>query len=328
MKIRRLILIAVAFTLGLSHHHLFAQTSADLPRVGMISVGSAASLSVVVDAFVKGLADQGFVEGKNIIIDRRYANGQVDQLPILGAELAALKSAVIFAPTPQAAAAAKKVTDTIPIVFAVAQEPVKNGFVNSLARPGGNMTGITDISADLIPKRLELLSASVKKLTRLTALYNSTYPGTALQLLELERVAKQRKIALSQVDVSSAKDFEKAFGQVASTKPDALFVIESPVFYVNRKQIADFALNQRYPSIFNTGESVEAGGFMSYGAGYPDLYKQASIHVAKILRGAKAADLPVEQPTRFELVVNQKTAKALGLTFPPSVLLMVDRQID
>lgn len=328
MKIRRLILALAAFALSLSHHHLFAQTPAELPRVGMINVGSASSLSVLVDAFVKGLADQGYVDGRNIIIDRRFANGQVDQLPALAAELVASKSAVIFAPTPQAASAARKVTDTLPIVFAVVQEPVKNGFAFSLARPGGNMTGVTDISADLILKRLELLSASVRKLTRLTVLSSSLYPGTALQLRELERVAKQRKIELSQVDVQSPKELDEAFSRIVSTKPDALLILDSPVTFVNRKQVADFALGHRYPTIFNSGESVEAGGLMSYGAGYPALYRQASSHVAKILRGAKAADLPVEQPTRFELVVNQKTAKALGLTFPPSVLLMADRQID
>ena len=321
---RKVVIAAIAIAPCLS----FAQPEARISRVGVIIVGTVAGVGHMVDAFAKGLADHGFVDGKNVVIERRYANGQVDRLPMVAAELAQLKADVIFAPSPQAALAAKKVAGSIPIVFAIVQDPVKDGFVASLSRPGGNMTGISDISADLNAKRLEMLDATVRNLSRVAVLYNSLYPGATSQLAELDGAAKTLKKQLHLIDVLSPNDFEKAFASVANSRPDGLIVIDSPVFFVNRKQIADFALKYRLPAIFNSWESVEAGGLMSYGAGYPELFRLSAAYVAKILRGAKPAELPVEQPTRFEFVVNNKTARALGITIPQSVLLRVDRVIE
>jgi putative ABC transport system substrate-binding protein len=322
--LRLVVIAAIAIAPCLS----LGQPVAPIARVGVIIVGTVAGVGHMVDAFAKGLADQGFVDGKNVVIERRYANGHVDRLPMVAAELVQLKADVIFAPSPQAALAAKKVAGSIPIVFALVQDPVKDGFVASLSRPGGNMTGLTDISADLNAKRLELLDATVRNLSRVAVLYNSLYPGSTSQLAELDRAAKAKKKQLHLIDVLSPDDFEKAFAGMANSRPEGLIVIESPVFFVNRKQIADFALRYRLPAIFNSGESVEAGGLMSYGAGYPELFRLAATHVAKILRGAKPAELPVEQPTRFEFVVSQKTARALGITIPQSVLLRADRVIE
>jgi putative ABC transport system substrate-binding protein len=268
------------------------------------------------------------VEGENIVIEWRYAEGKLDRPPALVAELVRLKVDVIVTSGQGITRAAKEATATIPIVMTQDRDPVGNGFVASLARPGGNITGLTNLSSELSGKRLELLKEVVPKLSRVAAIGTSTIPGNAQTLKEIELTAGAFKVQLQYLDVLSPKDIETAFRAAGKGRADAvLWLVAGPVANPHLKQIAELAIKSRLPTIYNGRAFVEAGGLMSYGVNVNDLDRRAATYVDKILKGRKPADLPVEQPTKFELIINLKAAKQIGLTIPPNVLARADKVI-
>jgi putative ABC transport system substrate-binding protein len=303
-----------------------AQQPKKVPRIGILSPTSSSSSSARVEAFRQGLSDLGYVEGKNIVIEYRYAGGKLEQLPELAMELVHLKVDVIVTSGP-AAFAAKKATNAIPIVIAAAADPVGTGLVASLARPEGNVTGLTIMSPELGGKRLELLKEAFPKLTRVAVLWAVGNPRGDLPFREVEAPAKALGIKLQSLGVRSLDDFENAFEAARRQSAQALITAPQPVINVQRERIVDFAAKSRLPAIYATSEFVDAGGLMSYAPSYTDLHRRAATYVDKILKGAKPADLPVEQPIKFEFVVNLKAAKAIGLTIPPNVLARADRVI-
>ena len=303
-----------------------AQQSTKIPRLGLLMALSPEE-SVDIKAFRQGLSALGYVEGKNVAFEYRYAEGKMDRLPALAAELVTLKVDVIVALTPPAARAAKNATKTIPIVMRSTDDPVASGLVDSLARPGGNVTGLTSISTDLIGKRLEILKESVTAARRVAVLRNPTAPDAALKWQEVETAGRALKLPLQSVEVSSAADFASAFKNAMTRRAQALFVLRNPLIVNNRAKIADLAVKHRLPAVYDDREFVEAGGLMSYGTDLADLHRRAATYVDKILKGTKPADLPVEQPMKFEFIVNLKAAKQIGLTIPPNVLARADRVI-
>src|SRR5437870_12525455 len=298
-----------------------------IPRIGFLSASSPAALSGRIEAFRQGLRELGYVEGKNILIEYRYAEGKLDRLPALAAELVRLKVDLIVTGGPGATRSAKEATVTIAIVFAQDGDPVASGFVASLSRPGGNTTGLSTLAPELSGKRLELLKEVVPKLSRVAVLGTSTSPSTAPTLKETELAAGASKVQLQYLDVLDAKDIETAFRTAAKGRADAVLVLAGPVVFPQRTQIAKLAVKSRLPAIYPQTEFSDVGGLMYYGANSPDMYRRVATYVDKILKGAKPADLPVEQPTKFELVINLKTAKQIGLTIPSSVLARADRVI-
>jgi putative ABC transport system substrate-binding protein len=279
-----------------------------------------------VEAFQQGLRERGYVDGQNVVVDFRFTDGSVDQLPRLVEELVRLKVDVIVASAAPPAVAAKKVTTSVPIVFVGVAGPVELGLVRSLGRPGGNVTGLADSGPDLAVKRLELLKEFVPKLRRVAMLWHSENPGNLLQLKRAEVAARTLGIQLESVPVQGPRDFDAAFKAVRAA--DGLLQANAPLFTAHRARIVELAATSRVPAIYAVRESAEVGGLMSYGPHYPDLLRRAGTYVDKILKGANPADLPVEQPTKFELVINLRTAKALGLTIPPSLLLRADQVIE
>jgi putative ABC transport system substrate-binding protein len=279
------------------------------------------------DAFRQGLRELGYVEGKNIVIEPRYAEGKFDQLPLLAAELVRLKVDVIVTSGPTATRPAKGATSTIPIVMTFDDDPVGSGFVASLARPGGNITGLSTLSPEVSGKQLELLKEIVPRLARVAVIGTSTRQGTAQNLQQLEPAAGTIGVKLQYLDIENPKAIESAFRAATKERADAVLVLQSPVFNPQRAQMADLALKNRLPATYPRREFVEDGGLMSYGVNFLDLDRRAATYIDKILKGAKPADLPVEQPTKFELVINLKTAKQIGLTIPPNVLARADRVI-
>ncbi len=280
------------------------------------------------EAFTQGLRDLGYVEGKNILIERRYSEGRFERLPELAAELVRLKVDLIVASAAPEARAAKQATLTIPIVMVAAGEAVEVGLVASLARPGGNVTGLTQMLPELTGKRLELLKEIVPKLSRVAILWNSANPAKVPDWKGTQVAARTLGIALYPAEVRGPDDFERAFNAMSREKLDALMTLDDPLTTRYRTQIVDFAAKKRLPAVYGVSLFVaDADGLMSYGTHYPDLFRRAAAYVDKILKGAKPADLPIEQPTKFELVINLKTAKALGLTIPPSLLLRADEVI-
>jgi putative ABC transport system substrate-binding protein len=267
------------------------------------------------------------VDGKNIVVEWRYAEGKLDRLPVLAAELVHLKVEVIVTPGATVTRAAKGATATIPIVMAQDPDPVGSGFVASLARPGGNITGLSSLRADLSGKRLELLKEILPNLSRAAVLGSSINPANVQFLKETEVAAQTFGVQLQYLDILDPKDIETAFRAASKGRADAILVLGGRVFYSYRTQIADLAVKSRLPAIYDVPEFVAAGGLMSYGANAADLFRRAATYVDKILKGAKPADLPVEQPTKFELIINLKTAKQIGLTIPPNVLARADRVI-
>ena len=303
-----------------------AQSSSKLPRLGYL-MANPPSESGDLRAFRQGLAELGYVEGKNIAIDYRSAEGKLDRLPDLAADLVALKVDIIIAINPPAAHAAKNATKTIPIVMRSTDDPVTTGLVASLARPGGNITGLTSISTELHGKRLELLKEVVARTHVVAVIRNPTARDATLKWKEVEAAARALWLRLQDVDVKSPGDFEGAFRAIAKKHPDALITLRNPMIVNNRKLLADLAAKSRLAAIYDDRAFVEAGGLMSYGANLADLHRRAAIYVDKILKGAKPADLPVEQPTKFEFLINLKTAKQIGLTIPPNVLARADKVI-
>ena len=305
-----------------------AQPAKNVPRIGFLGATSPSVESARIEAFQQGLRELGYVEGNSIVIDWRWAEGKFDRLPDLAAELVRLHVDVLVTGGSTSSGAAKNVTTTIPIVMAQVNDPVGSGFVASLARPGGNITGLSTLTPELSGKLLELLKEVVPKLSRVAIFGDSTTPGNAQSLKETELAAGAFKVRLQYLDISGFKDIAGAFRKARKGRADALLVLGAPVLISQRKQIADLAAKNRLPAAYPGPEYMEDGGLMSYGVSVVDLYRRAATYVDKILKGAKPADLPVEQPTKFELVINLKTAKALGLTIPPPVLVRADELIQ
>jgi putative ABC transport system substrate-binding protein len=320
----RLALGAVLFALSFPAH---AQQPAKIPRIGVLAGSSSAGESPRVEAFRQGLRDLGHVEGKNIAIEYRYADAKFDKLPALADELIRLQVEVLVVSTTPAVQAAKKATRTIPIVFFGVFDPVAAGLVDSLARPGGNITGFTNIATTLAGKRLELLKETVPKLSRIAVLYDPKSPGAVAQWNESQQQARELGLQLHSMEVSSADKYEGAFKQAVKARSGALAVTADALANANRKQIADLATKARLPAIYPWGEFVDSGGLMSYGPNFAAVGRDAARYVDKILKGTKPADLPVEQPTKFELVINSRTAKSLGLTIPPVVLMRAEKVV-
>jgi putative ABC transport system substrate-binding protein len=282
-----------------------------------------------VEAFKQGLRELGWVEGKSFVLEARYSEGKVERLPELARELVALKMDVIVTPADLGIAAVKRETQTIPIVMALSSDPVGAGFVASLARPGGNITGLSNISPELSGKRLELLREAVPGFSRVALLWNPDVRGAVLDYKEAASAARSLRVEIQSVEASRAEDLDRAFSTITSWRAQALMLPGvNPVGFANRARIVSFAQRNRLPSMFPTKEYVDSGGLMSYGPSLVDLLRRAAGYVDKILKGAKPADLPVQQPTKFELVINLKTAKALGLTLPQSLLRRADEVIQ
>ena len=323
---RILILVCLLPAVLLPAGSVAQQPISKLPQLGYLASNSARE-SIDFKAFRQGLAELGYIEGKNIAIESRSAEGKLDRLPELAAELVALKVDIIVAINPPSAHAAKNATETIPIVMRSTDDPVTTGLVASLARPGGNITGLTSISRELDGKRLELIKEVVLRARVVAVVRNPTAPDAPHRWKEVETAGRALGLRLQAVDVKSPSDFEGAFRAVKKKHPDALLTLRNPMIVNNRKLLAELAMKSRIAAIYDDRAYVEAGGLMSYGADLADLHRRAAVYVDKILKGAKPADLPVEQPTKFELVINLKAAKQIGLTIPPNVLARADKVI-
>jgi putative tryptophan/tyrosine transport system substrate-binding protein len=307
-----------------------AQQAKKVPRIGYLSATSPSSQSTMssrTEAFRQGLRELGYVEGKNIVIEWRYAEGKLDRLPALAAELVRLKVDVIVTASPQPTRSAKQATSTIPIVMAFDDDPVGSGFVASLARPGGNITGLASLLPEMRGKQLELLKEIVPKLSRVAVLGNATQPGNPQALREINLAADSLGVALQYLEIREPKDIEAAFGAASKEGANAVLVVSTFVLYFHRKQVAGLAVKSRLPTIYGRPEYVEDGGLVYYGPSYTDLSRRAAAYVDKILKGAKPADLPVEQPIKFEFIINLKTAKQIGLTIPPNMLAQANKVI-
>jgi putative ABC transport system substrate-binding protein len=305
-----------------------AQQAAKIPRIGLLSPFSPANTAIWHKAFLRGLRDLGWVDGKNIAIEYRYAEGRNDHLPGLIADLARLKVDIIVTTVTIDTLAAKNAANAIPIVMVAAGDPVATGIVASLARPGGNITGLSQMATDLTGKRLELLKEIAPNISSMAVLLNPDNPISRLSGNEIDLPARKMKVEVHLLEVRSIGDLNKAFQQAAKARMDALAIMPDPVFVTNLKRIADFAIQNRLPSMFHLREFADVGGLMSYGVDRTDLFRRAAIFVDKLLKGASPANLPIEQPTKFELAINLKTANALGLTVPPSLLAIADEVIE
>ena len=323
--------VLALLALGVAPFAAEAQQSAKFARIGYLT----SSLGVnphLPEAFRQGLRDLGYVEGRNLVIENREAEGKADRLPVLAAELVALKvDVIVAAPGTGGPRVAMQATRTIPIVFIAAGDPVGSGLVTSLARPGGNVTGLSNLAPELVGKRLELLTQAVPGVSRVAVLW---FPGALGErtdkdmLKEAEVAARGLGVRLQFVEARDPADFDRAFSDMTRARAGALTVLPSNMFLREHRRLVDLVAKNRLPTVFPWREVVDAGGLMSYGANQPDLFRRAATYVDKILKGAKPGDLPVEQPTKFELVINLKTAKALGLTIPQSVLAHADEVIQ
>jgi putative ABC transport system substrate-binding protein len=298
-----------------------------ISRIGYLVASSASVNASRAEAFRQGLRERGYIEGRNITIEWRYANGKLDQLPLLAADLVKLNVEVIVTAGPADTRAAKKATSRIPIVMTFDNDPVGNGFVASLARPGTNITGLSTLAPELSGKQLEILNEIIPKLQRLAVVRSSTNPGDAFAAKEIELAARASNVTLEFLDVIESRAIESAFQAARKGRTEAILVLGSAVLNSRRKQVIDLTVKHRLPAMFYTIEWVEDGGLVTYGVNRHELTRRAATYVNKILNGATPADLPVEQPTKFELVINLKTAKQIGLTIPPHVLARADRVI-
>jgi putative tryptophan/tyrosine transport system substrate-binding protein len=304
-----------------------AQQPAKIPRIGFLSTVSLSSVAARTESFRQGLRELGYVEGKNITIEWRDAEGKLDRLSERAAELVRLKVDVIVTAAPAPTRATKEATVTIPIVMAFDNDPVGNGFVASLARPGGNITGLSTYYPEITGKQLELLKEIVPNLSRVAVLGTSTVPGNKQTLKETELAARAFGVKLQYLEIQNPQDIENVFRAASKGRAGAVLVLSSPVATSQRAQIAEIAAKSRLPAIYPQSDHIDAGGLLFYGPSIADLYRRAATYVDKILKGAKPADLPVEQPKKFELVINLKAAKQIGLTIPPNVLARADRVI-
>ena len=305
-----------------------AQQTGKVPRIGFLDNSTASSMAVRLEAFRQELSKLGWIEGKNITIEYRFAEQKNERLPELAAELVRLKVDLIVVTETRAAVPAKSATTTIPIVMTNPGDPVGAGLVASLARPGGNVTGFSSLSVELNTKRLEILKDAVPKLARVGLLWLGASIGQDLQLKELRPAALALKLKLEEIETQlDAKGLESAFKTAKQKQVKAIMTTASRPFFAERKRIVELAGKNRLPAIYFQKEFVDEGGLMSYGVDYDDLFRRAAVYVDKILKGAKPADLPVEQPAKFELIINLKTAKQIGLTIPPNVLARADKVI-
>jgi putative tryptophan/tyrosine transport system substrate-binding protein len=304
-----------------------AQQPKKVPRVGIVTAQPLSAIAVRHEAFRQGLRELGYLEGKNIVIEHLSAEGKFDRLPALMAEIVRLKVDVIISHGPTTTRAAKEATSTIPIVMAQDPDPIGNGFVVSLASPGSNITGLSSLTSDLNGKRLELLKESLPKLSRMAVFGTSTNQGNTQSQKETEVAAGALGVNLQYLDVVGPKDIDTAFLAAGNGRTDAVFVLRSPVLNSQRIRITQLAAKRRLPAMYPISEYVRDGGLMSYDANSNDLARRAATYVDKILKGAKPAELPVEQPTKFEFIINLKAAKQIGLTIPPNVLARADRVI-
>ena len=322
-KIVALVLWAALFALC---SRAQAQQPKKIFRIGLLTWAAAPPPSSSTP-FEEGLRQLGYVEGRNIAIERRYANGHLDRLPKLAGDLARLPLDVILTQSYPAALAAKQATSSIPIVVMGAGDPVATGLVASFARPGGNITGVSALETELSGKRLELMKEAFPRLARVAVLWNAADRGMSLKFREIELAAQAFRVAVQASAVREPKDFDAVFSAMMRRRPDALFVITDPLTNLNRKQLVELATKKRLPAMYENSPYVEAGGLMAYGPSQAENLQQALYHVDRILKGAKPADLPVEQPTKFEFVINLKAAQQIGLTIPPNVLARADKVI-
>jgi putative ABC transport system substrate-binding protein len=326
MNRRESIIAVVALGAAAGPIASFAQQQGKVWRVGFLTLRPASENSQYTDAFLKGMRELGYVEGKNLVVEWRFADGKFERLPGLAAELVQLKVDVIVAVASPAIGAAQKATTTIPIVMATTGDPVGSGFVKSLARPGGNITGLSNMAGDIAAKFIDLLRSVVPKLSRVAMLTPSTTYGELSK--SVQAAAQKAGVKTLVAEASTPQEIENAFSMMVREKADAVIVGSPTTFFQQHRQIAELALKYRMPSMFQDRVYVEAGGFMSYGQKFTDNYERSATYVDKILKGAKPGDLPVEQPVSFELVVNLKTAKALGVTIPQTILLRADEVIQ
>jgi len=326
MKIKLLAIFLSALIL-VPPSFIQAQQPARILRIGILIPASAAFFSARVEAFRQRLRELGYVEGKNIVIEYRYAEGKPERLPDLAAELVQLKVDVIVTGGGPANVAAKKASTTIPIVFGAAADPVGSGLVSSLARPGGNITGLSVMVLDLDAKPLELLKEAFPKVARVAFLWESGGSRGNLALTDMEAAAKALAVKLQSLEVRGLDDFESAFARAKREGAQALITTTGPLLNTQQRQVLDFAAKNRLPAMYPASEFVDAGGLMSYAPSYTDLFRRAADFVDKILKGAKPADIPVEQPMRFELVINLIAAKQIGVTVEPNVLVRAQRVI-
>jgi putative tryptophan/tyrosine transport system substrate-binding protein len=326
-RIGRAIVLALGLLAPLAGE---AQQADKVARIGYLALNLAAAPHLP-EAFRQGLRDLGYVEGRNVVIEYRDAEGKFERLPTLAAELVALKVDVIVVPSTPAALAAKQATRTLPIVFFQAGDPVTSGLITSLARPGGNITGLSILAPELVGKCLELLKQAAPGVSRVAILWQPGAIGERADKDRLKRAevaARALGVQLQVVEARGPADFDRAFSDMTRARAGALTALPSAMFMSERRRLVGLAAKNRLPAVYNAREFVDAGGLMSYGPNVADMFRRAAVYVDKILKGAKPADLPVEQPTKFELVINLKTAKALGLTIPPSVLGRADQVIE
>jgi putative ABC transport system substrate-binding protein len=329
MSSRTLIGLVFPLAIAVAGPPIDAQSATRIPKIGFLAATTQVGVAPNFAAFRQGLQELGYVEGRTVLLEVRYGGGAAERLPQLARELVALNPDVIVAPNDVAIAAVRRETQTIPIVMAFSSDPAGAGFVASLARPGGNVTGLSTLSPQTSVKRLELLKEVVPGLSRVALLWNPDSRGNLLEYKETEAVARSLHVELQSVELSRIEDLDRAFLAITKGSAQALIVpAGNPIVVASADQVTSFVQRSRLPSIYGGGQFVGAGGLMSYGPSTTDLFRRAAIFVDKILKGAKPADLPVEQPTKFELVINLKTAKALGLTIPSLLLRRADEVIQ
>jgi putative ABC transport system substrate-binding protein len=325
--LKRIVIRILLAVLLLTASLVQAQQLKRIPRVGFLTASSPDLQRDLIQAFKQGLLDLGYVEGQNLALEIRAAEGKYERLPALAKDLVNLKSDVIFAASAPAIGAAKKVAGNTPIVFETLSDPVADGFVDTLARPGGNLTGLAGLAPELSGKRLELLRDIVPGLTRVGVLLNPKNPNARRLFKETEHYAHALAMQLEVFEVRRADELTKAFSTMIKTRVTGLSVVPDPTLFAARQEIADQTIRAKLPAIYGISGMAEVGGLLVYGPSLPDLWRRAATYIDKILKGAKPSDLPVEQPTKFELVINLKTAKQIGLTIPPNMLARADRII-
>jgi putative ABC transport system substrate-binding protein len=305
-----------------------AQPAGKVWRIGLLWFTFPSVSAPFFEALRQGMRERGYIEGQNVAFEQRWAERRPERYPELAAELVSIKVDVIVAGNLESSLAAKQATSTIPIILTAGGDPVRAGLVASLARPGGNITGMSEPGPDIGPKLMQLLKEAVPRLTRVAILWNPANPSFAPTRHEIAATAQSMRVSLLSLEVDSPPDFEAAFFQATQARPDGLIVYTTPITYSHRAQIVEFAARNRLPTMYSAREFVDAGGLISYGPNLPDLFRRAATYVDRIFKGATPAELPIEQPTKFELVINMKTAKALGLTIPQSLVLRADQVID
>jgi putative ABC transport system substrate-binding protein len=327
---RRFLLTSLAGVLAAPIAAVTAQPREKVPRVGYLTAGSHSDQGRQrrFEAFRQGLRELGYVEGQNIAIESRWAEGKDDRYPALAADLIRLKVAVIVAVGGAATKAVQQATRTIPIVMSLVNDPLGSGLVPNLARPGGNVTGISLMAPDLVGKQLGVLKEMIPKVSRVALLRNPANPASAPQLREAETAARALEVRLQTLEARVSQEIDSAFAAMTRERAGALVVLTDSIFTNQRRQIAELAAERRLPAVYGNTEHAEAGGLVAYGANFLDLERRAATYIDRLLKGAKPSDLPFEQPSKFELIINLKTAKALGLTIPPSLLLRADQVIE